>query len=106
MVEKIHENKAIMYRDRVTNAPVEALEINDLADESLKQSQFSIIGSGMDLLEFKGNKVPSTARHTFDSINPKEPQIYHPNGCSSLPSNLCALLKPHQAARAGFLPFS
>ncbi len=74
VVEKIHENRAIMGRDHFTKTPVAPLEIDELSALSEYHAN-GVVGNGTDLLEFKQNKIPNTARHTFDNINPSEPTM-------------------------------
>ncbi len=90
VVEKIHENRAIMGRDHFTKAPVDPIEIDELSIISDNYTN-GAVGNGTDLLEFKQNKIPSTARHTFDDISPQEPTMQVRNNAgmtSATPTHL------------------
>lgn len=60
IVEKINNNGGIM------KSPI---EINTYDDERLVKDLLTIVGSGMDLIDYRAKNVPERAKHIFDHIN-------------------------------------
>lgn len=60
-----------IYQNQITSN--NSMELNCYADENFGAGLFSVIGSGMNLSDYKSKRIPETAQHIFDDITPAEP---------------------------------